>query len=170
MLPDEAAERELLVARISEALAAWGYARVETPVVERMEVLEAAAGRLEGTAFRLVDLDGRLLALRPDLTVPIARLVSSRLADQPGPYRLRYVGDAFREHESLRGQARQFTQAGVELIGVAGPAADAEVIAVLVEALRAAGLTRFTVAVGSVAVFSAIVEAAGCPRRGAPRC
>ncbi|HSK47883.1 MAG TPA: ATP phosphoribosyltransferase regulatory subunit [Coriobacteriia bacterium] len=160
VLPEEAAEREALIARIGDTLGAWGYGRVETPVVERLETLEAAAGSLEGTAFRLVDLDGRLLALRPDLTVPIARLVSSRLAEQPGPFRLRYVADAFREHESLRGQARQFTQIGVELIGTGGPAADAEVVALLVEALRAAGLGRFTVAVGSVEVFSAILEAA----------
>jgi ATP phosphoribosyltransferase regulatory subunit len=153
----------VLVARVSAALAAWGYGRVETPVVERLDIFEAAAGPLEGTAFRLVDLDGRLLALRPDLTVPIARLVASRFAEQPGPFRLRYVADAFREHESLRGQARQFTQLGAELIGSGGPAADAEIISLLVEALRASGLERFTVAVGSVEVFSAIIEAADMP-------
>jgi ATP phosphoribosyltransferase regulatory subunit len=163
VLPAEAAEREVLVARLGEALAAWGYQRVETPVVERLDTLEAAAGAPEGTAFRLLDLDGRMLALRPDLTIPIARLVSSRLAEDPGPVRLRYAAEAFREHESLRGQARQFTQVGVELVGVAGPAADAEVIAVLVDALRASGLERFTVAVGSVEVFSAVVEAAEMP-------
>jgi len=163
VLPAEAAEREVLVVRVSELLSAWGYGRVETPVVERLDILEAAAGSLEGTAFRLVDLDGRLLALRPDLTVPIARLVASRFAEQPGPFRLRYVADAFREHESLRGQARQFTQVGAELIGSAGPAADAEIITLLVETLRAAGLERFTVAVGSVEVFSAIIEAADMP-------
>ncbi len=122
--------------------------------------MEAAAGSLEGTAFRLVDLDGRLLALRPDVTVPIARLVASRLAGQPGPFRLRYSADVFREHESLRGQSRQFTQVGVELLGAAGPAADAEVVALLVEALRASGLAGFSVAIGTVAVLQAIVDAA----------
>ncbi len=134
---------------------------VETPVVERLDALEAAAGSLEGTAFRLVDLDGRLLALRPDVTVPIARLVASRLAGQPGPFRLRYSADVFREHESLRGQSRQFTQVGVELVGAAGPAADAEVVALLVEALRASGLAGFSVAIGTVAVLQGIVDAAG---------
>lgn len=163
VLPEEAAEREALVSRLGETLAAWGYERVETPVVERLDVLETAAGPLEGTAFRLLDLDGELLALRPDLTVPIARLISARLIDKPGPFRLRYVADAFREHESLRGQSRQFTQVGIELVGSGGPAADAEVVAVLVEALRVAGLGDFTVAVGSVAVFSAVVEAAEMP-------
>ena len=142
VLPAEAAEREAVSRDIAEVFSAWGYGLVETPVVEDLVALEAAAGPLEGTAFRLVDLDGRLLALRPDMTVPIARLVASRLAGQPGPHRFRYAAEVFREHESLRGQARQFTQAGVELVGAAGPAADAEVIAVLVEALDARGLAR----------------------------
>ncbi len=160
-MPDEAASREVVMARIGAALSAWGYSLVETPVVERLDMLEAGAGPLSGTAFTLSDTDGRLLALRPDLTVPIARMAAARLADKPGPHRLRYLASVFREHESLRGQARQFTQAGIELIGTAGPAADAEVISALVEALRSAGLPRFTVAVGSVEVLSAVVAAAG---------
>jgi ATP phosphoribosyltransferase regulatory subunit len=101
---------------MSDVFAAWGYGLVETPVVEDLSALEAAAGSLEGTAFRLIDLDGRLLALRPDMTVPIARLVASRLSASEGPHRFRYAAEVFREHESLRGQSRQFTQVGVELV------------------------------------------------------
>lgn len=160
VMPEQAGEREALVARLGDAFSAWGYGRVETPVVERLDALEEVAGQLEGAAFRLVDLDGRLLALRPEMTVPIARLVASRLSGDTGPFRFRYAADVFREHESLRGQPRQFTQVGVELVGADGPSADAEVIAVLVEGLRAVGLPSFSVAVGSVEVFSAIVEAA----------
>jgi len=163
VLPAEAAERDALERALGEIFSAWGYGPVETPVVERLDAVEAAAGPLEGTAFRLVDLDGRLLALRPDMTVPIARLVASRMAGQPGPHRLRYSADVFREHESLRGQARQFTQVGVELIGAAGPAADAEVVALMVEALAATGLSGFNVAIGTVAVLQAIVDSAGAP-------
>ncbi len=163
VLPAEAAEREAVSRTMAEVFSAWGYGLVETPVVEDLAALEAAAGSLEGTAFRLIDLDGRLLALRPDMTVPIARITASRLAGQPGPHRFRYAAEVFREHESLRGQARQFSQAGVELVGAAGPAADAEVLAVLVEALAASGLREFTVAVGTVAVLSALVAAADAP-------
>ena len=163
VLPAEAAEREAVARRVGEVFAGWGYGLVETPVVEDLVALEAAAGPLEGTAFRLIDLDGRLLALRPDMTVPIARITASRLAGVPGPHRFRYAAEVFREHESLRGQSRQFSQVGVELVGAGGPAADAEVVAVLVEALAAAGLTDFTVAIGTVAVLSAIVAAADAP-------
>lgn len=167
VLPTEAAEREALVAALGAAFSAWGYEPVETPVAERLDALEAAAGPLQGTAFRLLDLDGELLALRPDMTMPIARLAASRLGSAPGPHRFRYAADVFREHESLRGQLRQFTQVGVELIGEAGAAADAEVVALLVDGMRAAGLGRFTVAVGTVAVLSAIVEAAGASEQWA---
>lgn len=161
VLPAEAAEREAITASVGAVFSAWGYERVETPVVEVYDVLQAAAGDLEGTAFRLFDVDGRLLALRPDMTMPIARLVASRMAEQPGVKRFRYAAEVFREHESLRGQSRQFTQLGIELVDAAGPAADAEAIAVLVEALAATGLEGFTVAVGDVAVLGAIVDAAG---------
>ena len=164
VLPAEAAEREAVSRRIGEVFSAWGYGLVETPVVEDLSALEAAAGPLEGTAFRLIDLDGRLLALRPDMTVPIARITASRLAGVPGPHRFRYAAEVFREHESLRGQSRQFSQVGVELVGEGGAAADAEVVAVLVEALEASGLADFTVTVGTVAVLSAIVAAADAPR------
>jgi len=162
VLFEEAAERSALVAAMGDALAGWGYRLVETPVVEEYATLESGAGgSLEGTAFRLFDADGRLLALRPEMTVPIARLVASRLADEPGPQRIRYTADVFREHESLRGQARQFTQVGTELIGASGPAADAEVVTVLVDTLEAAGLPDFEVAIGSVAVLHALLDAAG---------
>lgn len=165
MLPAEAAERDATQRALGEVFSAWGYGLVETPVVERLDALEAAAGPLEGTAFRLVDLDGRLLALRPDVTVPIARLVASRMSGRPGPHRLRYASQVFREHESLRGQSRQFTQVGVELVGASGPSADAEVVSVLVEALIASGLERFSVAMGTVAVLQAIVDAAGATQQ-----
>jgi ATP phosphoribosyltransferase regulatory subunit len=163
VLPAEAAERESVSRRIADVFSSWGYGLVETPVVEDLAALEAAAGPLEGTAFRLIDLDGRLLALRPDMTVPIARITASRLSGVPGPHRFRYAAEVFREHESLRGQSRQFSQAGVELVGQGGPSADAEMIAVLVEALEAAGLSDFTIAVGTVAVLGAVVAAAQAP-------
>lgn len=159
-LPREALERERLVRRANDVFDRWGYDPIETPVLEVYETLVTAAGDLEGTAFRLFDSDGRLLALRPDMTMPIARVVSSRLGDEPGARRFRYAGQVFREHESLRGQSRQFTQVGVELVGAGGPYADAEVVSVIVETLSSCGLESFTVAVGDVAVLRAVLGAA----------
>jgi len=160
VLPAEAAEREVVSRRFAQTCSAWGYELVETPIVEDLVSLEAAAGSLDGVAFRFVDSDGRLLALRPDMTVPIARLVASRMTADSGARRFRYAAEVFREHESLRGQMRGFRQLGVELVGRSGPAADAEVVAVMVEGLEAVGVREFTVAVGTVAVLHAIVAAA----------
>lgn len=162
MLLTEAAERRAVARSVGDVFEAWGYGFVETPVVEEYATLEAGAGgSLEGTAFRLFDVDGTLLALRPEMTLPIARVVASRLVAQPGPHRLCYVADVFREKESLRGEARQFVQAGVEFVGAAGAAADTEVVAVLVEALEGAGLPSFTVGVGTVAVLRALLAGSG---------
>ncbi len=157
----EAAERDALVARMSEALASWGYEYVETPIVERLETLEGAAGGdLKTDVFRLFDSDGPLLALRPEMTVPIARLVATRLGVGEQPHRLRYSGRVFREQPSMRGQSREFMQVGVELVGDGGPAADAEVIALMSDALAAAGLEQYTIGVGTVAVLRELIAAA----------
>jgi ATP phosphoribosyltransferase regulatory subunit len=161
VLFDEAAERGSVTSAVSESFASFGYRAVETPVVEEYSTLTLGAGAsLEGTAFRMVDLDGSLLALRPEMTLPIARLAASRLSDEPGPHRLCYAAGVYREQASLRGDSRQFTQLGVELLGANGPASDAEVVCVLVDALSAAGLTGFTVGIGTVAVLQALIVAA----------
>jgi ATP phosphoribosyltransferase len=159
----EASERRAVTSSVGDVFLSYGFRFVETPALEEYATLAVAAGAsLEGTAFRMVDLDGSLLALRPEMTLPIARLASARLVDEPGPHRLCYAGDVYREHASLRGEARQFTQLGVELIGVNGPESDAEIVSALVDALEATGLADFTVGVGTVAVLRALIDAAGC--------
>ncbi len=162
VLFEEARERETVTAAIAAAFSSWGYEPVETPVAEEFGTLEAGAGGgLDQTAFRFFDLDGSLLALRPEMTVPIARVVASRLAEVPGPHRIRYAAPVFREHASLRGQAREFTQVGIELVGARGPAADTEVVLLLIAALEAAGLSEFTVGIGTAEVLRALLERAG---------
>jgi ATP phosphoribosyltransferase len=158
----EACERRTLVASMEGVFAAWGYLPVDTPAVEECATLEAGAGAtLEGVAFRFIDSDGALLALRPEMTLPIARVVATRLAGVPGPFRIRYAADVYRERASLRGEARQFTQVGIELIGVNGAASDAEVVSLMVGALEAAGLTGCTVGIGTVSVLRALTDASG---------
>lgn len=162
VLFEEASEREAVTAAIAAAFSAWGYEPVETPVAEEYRTLESVMGSgLEQTAFRFFDLDGSLLALRPEMTTPIARVVASRLAGTPGPHRIRYAAPVFREHASLRGQAREFTQVGIELIGARGSAADTEVVLLLIAALASSGLESFTVGVGTAEVLRALIARAG---------
>jgi ATP phosphoribosyltransferase regulatory subunit len=158
VLPEEARWRESITTRAQQVLSSWGYAPIETPTLEVLAVLEQG-GQLTQTPFRLFDADGALLVLRPDVTLPIARMVASRLNNISSPLRFRYVQPVFREQESLRGQAREFTQVGVESIGLTGAAADAEVVLLLVEALKACGLNEFKVALCTVGVLRDLLDA-----------
>lgn len=159
VLPSEAAWRESIQSQVQALFDEWGYDPVETPTLESVAALSGGHA-LSTTPFRFFDVDGNQLALRPDVTLPIARMAATRLKDVPRPLRLRYTAPVFREEESLRGEAREFTQMGVESIGMAGPEADAEVIALFVEGLYATGLTRFTVDFATVSVLADLVASA----------
>lgn len=159
VLPQEALLREELTADVAWAMGAWGYLPVETPIVEFASVACSLDGGRSG--FRLFDSDGELLVLRPDMTVPLARVVGTRMGDVASPLRLRYSGPVFREQASLSGRSREFTQLGVELVGVGGPLADAEVLGVLLDTLAAAGLSDAVISVGTVAALSSALDASG---------
>src|SRR5262245_64175143 len=99
--------------------------------------------------FKMVDREsGRLLALRADVTPQIARIVATRLREEPKPLRLAYLANVFRYDEPHVGRYREFYQAGVELIGLPNPEADAEMIAMTVEAMATLGLAEFQLDVG----------------------
>lgn len=159
-LPAESAWRQSVNRKVCDSFATWGYAPIETPTLERLEVLEMA-GTMSNTPFRFFDSDNQLLALRPDCTLPVARLTALRLKNKRGPFRFLYSQRVFREQDGMYGEAREFTQMGIELIGQGGKAADAEVICMLFDALAAAGIGDFTVAVGTVKVLNALVAGAG---------
>lgn len=160
ILADEAARREAAAFDVQQLLSKNGYVPVETPTLEIMDVMNAG-GRVPGTPFKLFDSRGDLLALRPDVTLQIARMCATRLAGQPGPFRFRYQERVFREAEGRpQAEAREMTQVGVELIGEAGPAADAEVIALLAESLEQIGVGDFRISVATVGVLRALL--AGC--------
>ena len=158
ILPEEAALREDLANRCQALFAARGYAPVETPTLELMDVMERG-GRIPDSPFRLFDSAGSLLAMRPDVTLQVARMCATRLADQPGPFRFRYQQRVFRQTEPETSN-REMTQVGVECIGEAGTAVDAEVIGLLVDALRTCGLEDFKISLGTVAVLNDLLEAA----------
>lgn len=159
VLPEEARWRENITTKVKQAFELWGYAPIETPTLEVLEVLEQG-GVLPEKPFRLFDTDNELLVLRPDVTLPVARMVASRLDAQTLPLRFRYVHRVFREEESLRAAAREYTQIGVESLGMVGPAADAEVLLLFIDALNACGLKDFTVAFCTVGVLCELLTAA----------
>ncbi len=160
ILPEEALLREELQGRVRAVLAEAGYLPVEPPLLESREVL-ARAGRLKGVPFQLFDTDDHLLMLRPEFTLPIARLVATHEALGQMPLRLRYTGPVVREQAPGTGEARQFTQMGVELVGGEDGAAEAEVMSLLAACLEALDVGPWRLVLGSVAPMEALLAAAG---------
>jgi ATP phosphoribosyltransferase regulatory subunit len=148
--------RALSVALV-EAFERFGYGEVATPTIEYEEVLARGDERGAPVAYRFFDESGELLALRSDMTVPIARLIANRYAGAEPPFRLCYLARAYRAIRPQRGQMREFTQAGVELIGAPAPAGTAEVIEVLAAALDAAGLTRAVIGLGDADLYGQLL-------------
>lgn len=153
ILPDEMRELRALESTLLQTFAGFGYGEVLTPTIEYDEVLARGDGRTAGSAYRFFDERGDLLALRSDMTIPIARLVAGRYVGDEPPFRLCYVANAYRAVRPQRGQMREFAQAGVELIGPGAPEGTAEVVEVMQAALEAVGLSRATIGLGDADLY-----------------
>ena len=161
ILPQEMQELRRLHRAMIEVFEDSGYGEVSTPAIEYDEVLARGDGRTADSAYRFFDERGDLLALRSDMTVPIARLVASRYAGAEGPLRFYYLANAFRAVRPQRGQMREFAQAGVELIGAPAPEGTAEVVEVLEAALNAAGLDRAVIGLGDADLYRQLLTELG---------
>jgi ATP phosphoribosyltransferase regulatory subunit len=140
-LPHELARKRDIEQKIREIFSRWSYQEVLTPGFERFDVLESGLGEaLTEETFRFTDRQANALALRPEMTTPIARLVSTRMRDAALPLRLSYIAPAYRYEEPQEGRMREFTQAGIELIGWGDVEADGETLFMAVEVLDAVGL------------------------------
>ena len=127
-LPREAAEKRAIEGKIAETFKRWGYDEVATPTIEFLDTLTMGNGsNLESKMFKLFDKENRTMALRYEMTTPIARVVASRLVDDLLPYKLSYISSVFRYEKTQTGRQCEFHQAGVELIGSSKATADAEV-------------------------------------------
>lgn len=158
-LPSEAAGKRVIEDKLASLFASYGYDEVVTPTIEYLDNLTLGTSHsLEPHLFKLFDRDNRTLALRHEMTTPIARLVSSRLQDYPLPMKLSYISSVFRYEQTQTGRQCEFYQAGVELIGSASASADAEIIALAIKGLLRSGLTDFQLCLGQVEFVSGIME------------
>ncbi len=156
ILPEEAQAREEIALAVKSCFRSHGYLPVETPILEDKAALEEG-GRIADTPFKLFDDDGRLLVVRPDNTLPIVRLVSSRMSANDLPLRLRYEAPVVRENRRGAAGSRQFTQLGFELIGAGDTAGDVEIVSLVAEAVSTLGLTGARIVCGSVRPFKELL-------------
>ena len=142
----------------------WGYEEVATPSVDYYALFERGMGRVEARrAFRFSDTDGRLLALRPDITSSVARAAATLFANAPRPLRFCYAASVFRQQPHSRAEwRRQGRQIGCELIGAGRADADIEVLAITAEVLERLGLRgSYRVTLNHVGVFNGVAEQLG---------
>jgi ATP phosphoribosyltransferase regulatory subunit len=163
VLPEEMRELRAIGDRMRGAFEDAGYGEIHTPALEYEEVLLRGDERAAGARYRSFDEQGAVLALRSDMTIPIARVVATRYADAEPPLRFSYVARAWRATDRGVGEPREFLQAGIELIGVPGAEGEAEVVALTIEALNAAGLRRHRVGVGDGALYRTLLGSLGVP-------
>ncbi len=158
----ECEERLILRDKIHRVFKLYGYSDIQTPSFEFFDVYNRERGSVSSkNMYKFFDRDNNTIVLRPDMTPSIARCAAKYFECEQNPVRLCYIGNNFINNSSYQGRLMETTQAGCELIGDSSSAADAEMIAALIESILSTGLTEFQVEVGHVGFFSGITAEAG---------
>ncbi len=159
---EEYAKKLKLEKLIHKKLKSFGYQDIQTPSFEFFDVFSREIGTTPSKElYKFFDKEGNTLVLRPDFTPSMARCAAKYFMEETFPIRFCYLGNTFTNISSLQGKLCEVTQMGAELIGDASVEADAEMIAMLIECLKSAGLERFQVTVGEADYFRGLCEAAG---------
>lgn len=162
LLPGGCEAKRRLEAALRELFQRNGYAEVETPLLEFREAFTGGASGIDQRQmWKTFDRNGQTLAIRPDNTTPIVRMAATQLRGQPLPLRLGYVQDVLSFPKEEHARSCQTTQAGVELLGGPSPEDDAEVLALAIRALQAAGLSEFQIDIGQMDFFLGLMEELG---------
>ena len=162
IINDECRRKLALEERIHQVFKSFGYRDIETPTFEFFDVFGARIGTTPSNElYKFFDRDGNTLVLRPDFTPSIARAASRFYAESTEPIRLCYRGSTFINHSNYMGRLKENTQMGVELIGDGSVYADAEIAAMAIRTLLAAGLDQFQITLGNVDLFRALSKEAG---------
>lgn len=157
-LPRAASKLRAIERNVLECMERWGYRQMITPTMEYYDTVGVASSTSDQKLFKLLNNRGTTLVLRGDMTAPIARVVSSLLKEEPLPLRLSYHANVFRAIEEEAGREAEFFQTGVELVGDDSPEADAEVVALAIASLQAAGVSSFKIAMGHVGFLNGLFE------------
>jgi ATP phosphoribosyltransferase regulatory subunit len=169
VLPDEMRELRAIEAAVRGVFEAGGYGEIATPALEYEEVLTRGDAAAADPAYKLFDEHGKVLVLRSDMTIPIARVVATRYATAQPPLRFSYVAAAYRSVRPQRGHAREILQAGIELVGSPGPHGTAEAITLLHATLAAAGLENYRIGLGDASLYPRLLDRVGVPAEDRPQ-
>jgi len=160
--PIDTGKKNVIERNILNVINSYGYEQVQTPTFEYFDIYHYKRGTADGkNLYKFFNREGDILALRPDVTPSVARYMATFYSHTRGPKRFCYLGNVFYNNENYQGKLREYTQAGVECIGIENAEADAEVIALAINSLLASGLTKFKVDIGHVAYFNGLVNEAG---------
>ncbi len=158
-LTDECTVKRTAEGAVRDIFLSHGLEEVCTPTFEYLDVFHNGRTTLrQEEMFKLTDPKGRLLVIRPDMTVPIARMAATCMKTQLKPLKLFYISNVFRIKGPGAEDQREFTQAGVEFIGLSGAQADGECISIAIEALKAAGIDNFRIDIGQVEFLESIIN------------
>ncbi|WP_346685140.1 ATP phosphoribosyltransferase regulatory subunit [Megamonas hypermegale] len=161
-LPKDAKIKRNIELKLAKTFNLWGYDEIVTPSIEYVDTLTINnRNGIENQLFKFFDKNNRTLALRHEMTTPIARVAASRMYDDVLPFKLSYISSVYRYEQAQEGRQCEFYQAGVELMGVADASADAEIIALAVDSLRNVGLTNFEICLGQVEFINGIMQQMG---------
>lgn len=154
LLPAELALLEELEAKAIKVCKDWSYQKVATPGLEYRACIEPDSNK-EDNLYKFFDKNGHILVLRPEFTTPIARMITTRKRGDIFPVRFCYSGDVYRNNSA---RYREFRQVGAELVGSGSDIADAEIIALAIEVMRALEIRNFQLNLGHMGIFSGLVE------------
>jgi len=161
-LPEDAKKLRYVEQVARELAVLYGYEEILTPVVESYELLSAKSGEeIRQRMYVFTDLGGRKVALRPEFTASVARLVATKLRNAPKPIKLFSVGSLYRYDEPQYGRFREFWQANYELIGSNQPEADAEILTITNHLLKKLGLHNYYFKIGHVGILRGILSQEG---------
>lgn len=156
-------EKKLTVEqKLKELIASYGYEAVQTPTFEFFDVFSKEVGTTPSKElYKFFDKEGNTLVLRPDFTPSIARCAAKYFMEDTTPIRFCYQGNTFTNTSNLQGKLKEVTQLGAELINDPSVEADAEMISMVIDALKGVGLNRFQISIGQVEYFKGLCEEAG---------
>lgn len=158
----QARARRWIERRIMDVFAGWSYSEIILPIFDYADLFALGMGKEQAEmTYRFTGRDGKLLALRPEMTSLVARTVATRFRNRERPIRLSYSGEVFRWDEPRGGRQYEFHQIGLEHIGSARLEADTEALVIAVEALTGIGLKGFTITLSHVDFFNGIAEELG---------